>query len=131
MNSLRENLLHAAGRAAEARPTVAARAAAFVRGQTCPGGGFADRAGRPDLYYTVFGLQTLAAIEARPFEPTSFEPAAEAGGHPRSAGDGPDIARQTRAYLATFDADDLDFVTCAASRDAGRCFPIRPRPMGR
>ncbi len=103
MNSLRDRLLHAAGRAARTRPTVAARAARFVCARACPGGGFADRAGRPDLYYTVFGLQALAAAETAPFERASFEPAAppfEPGGPPRDTG----------AYLARFDADDLDFV---------------------
>jgi hypothetical protein len=114
-------LVHAAGRVTRTRPAVAARAAAFVRARACPGGGFADRSGRPDLYYTVFGLQTLAAVEANPFEPASFEPAAEAAGHPRSAG--ADIASRIRDYLATFNADDLDFVhlCCLA-----RCWALLP-----
>ena len=88
--TLRQKLLQAAGRVARVRPAVADRAAGFVRGRACPGGGFADRSGRPDLYYTVFGLQALAAVE--PAE--------------SRAGDRP----THRDYLATFDADDLDFV---------------------
>ena len=34
----------------------------FITSQLQPGGGFADRAGRPDLYYTVFGLESLLAL---------------------------------------------------------------------
>ncbi|MFO8012906.1 MAG: prenyltransferase/squalene oxidase repeat-containing protein [Phycisphaerae bacterium] len=136
MNSLRDRLLHAAGRVARARPAVAARAAAFVRARACPGGGFADRSGRPDLYYTVFGLQTLAAVGRMPPEPAAppFEPGPEGPGHlhpawhvtrrmemtrrsrgglerhspPRAAPLYP--PRDTRAYLATFNAADLDLV---------------------
>jgi hypothetical protein len=37
---------------------------AYVTGQILPGGGFADRAGNPDLYYTVFGLESLFALRA-------------------------------------------------------------------
>ena len=88
--TLRETLLDAAGHTAAARPAVAARAAAFVRARVCPGGGFADRSGRPDLYYTVFGLQTLAAVEAS---------ASRAG-----------ESDDSRAYLARFDPADLDVV---------------------
>ena len=38
--------------------------AAFVRGQQNSDGGFKDRAGRSDLYYTVFGLDGLLALRA-------------------------------------------------------------------
>lgn len=34
----------------------------FVRGQRQAGGGFQDRAGRSDLYYTVFGLESMMAL---------------------------------------------------------------------
>lgn len=37
---------------------------AFVRGQLLPAGGFADRAGNPDLYYSVFGLEALFSLRA-------------------------------------------------------------------
>lgn len=37
--------------------------AAFVQGQCTPQGGFGDREGRPDLYYTVFGLEALLALQ--------------------------------------------------------------------
>ncbi len=36
----------------------------FLRSQLHPDGGFADRAGNPDLYYTVFGLEGLFALRA-------------------------------------------------------------------
>ncbi len=35
----------------------------FVRSQLTAGGGFKDRAGQPDLYYTVFGLSLMCALE--------------------------------------------------------------------
>jgi len=37
---------------------------AFLRTQQAPGGGFRNRAGNPDLYYTAFGLEALAALQA-------------------------------------------------------------------
>jgi prenyltransferase beta subunit len=36
----------------------------FLRSKLTPAGGFADRAGNPDLYYTVFGLEGLFALRA-------------------------------------------------------------------
>jgi prenyltransferase beta subunit len=43
----------------------------FLDSQRHPSGGFANRAGEPDLYYTVFGLEGLAALQAiRPTAPT-------------------------------------------------------------
>jgi prenyltransferase beta subunit len=36
----------------------------YVRSQRGPDGGFRDRGGRSDLYYTVFGLELLAALGA-------------------------------------------------------------------
>src|SRR5262245_1422837 len=38
--------------------------AAFLRSQLNPDGGFRDRAGTSDLYYTVFGLEGLLALRA-------------------------------------------------------------------
>lgn len=38
----------------------------FVRSRQNPDGGFQDRAGRSDLYYTVFGLDALDAFEETP-----------------------------------------------------------------
>src|SRR5881392_1124447 len=45
---------------ADAAPLVAD----FVRGQMNADGGFNDRAGASDLYYTVFGLESLMALRA-------------------------------------------------------------------
>lgn len=36
----------------------------FVRRQLCSDGGFPDRAGRSDLYYTVFGIDCLLALQS-------------------------------------------------------------------
>ncbi|HUQ95113.1 MAG TPA: prenyltransferase/squalene oxidase repeat-containing protein [Bryobacteraceae bacterium] len=62
----------------------------FVNGQLQHDGGFADRAGRSDLYYTVFGLESLLAL-------CKEVPVAEAS-----------------RYLGTFgDGQGLDFVHLA------------------
>jgi prenyltransferase beta subunit len=39
---------------------------AFLQGQRNPDGGFRNRAGESDLYYTVFGLESLHALQAPP-----------------------------------------------------------------
>jgi prenyltransferase beta subunit len=77
-------------------PTLLGESRDLVRGfylrRLNPDGGFQDRAGGSDLYYTVFGLEGLAALEH----------------------EGPP---STPAFLARFGAgDDLDFVhlTCLA-----------------
>src|SRR5262245_32072939 len=68
----------------------------FARSQHLPDGGFADRSGASDLYYTVFGLECFLALREDP-------PLAEA-----------------RAYLERFgDGDGLDFVHLAC---LGRCW---------
>ena len=36
----------------------------FFRERYDPAGGFTNRAGLPDLYYTVFGLEGMAALQA-------------------------------------------------------------------
>ncbi len=36
----------------------------FVLEQISPEGGFKDREGKPDLYYTVFGIECLLALRA-------------------------------------------------------------------
>jgi hypothetical protein len=46
---------------------------AFLRARTNPDGGFQDRAGASDLYYTVFGLDALMALqEALPDETAEY-----------------------------------------------------------
>ena len=44
-------------------PETAARLLAFVRSRLARPGGFADRHGQPDLYYTMFGLLVAAAAD--------------------------------------------------------------------
>lgn len=58
---------------------------AFLRRSLNPDGGFSDRSGESDLYYTVFGLEGLLAF-------------------------GEPLPTQTRAYLDRFDAAALDLV---------------------
>jgi len=77
----------------------------FLRSQMNLDGGFKDRAGVSDLYYTVFGLEGLLALRA----------------------DLP--AAQVAAYLRTFgDGEDLDFVhlSCLA-----RCWAALPADLRR
>jgi hypothetical protein len=54
---------------------------AFLASQLNPDGGFRDRAGNSDLYYTVFGLEGLLALRAD-------VPAAAVSGYLRTFGDG-------------------------------------------
>ncbi len=37
----------------------------YIRGQLCPDGGFADRNGDSDLYYTMFGLSCAVALKLK------------------------------------------------------------------
>ena len=59
--NIREEMLAAARRAALPADR-RRRLEAFIRSQVSPGGGFADRSGRADLYYTVFGIESLSAL---------------------------------------------------------------------
>jgi prenyltransferase beta subunit len=75
----------------------------FLRSQMNADGGFKDRAGASDLYYTVFGLDALLALRA----------------------DVP--AASVAEYLRSFkDGDGLDFVhlSCLA-----RCYAALPEPL--
>lgn len=77
----------------------------FLRSRLNPDGGFQDRAGNSDLYYTVFGLEGLLALRA----------------------DLP--AAQVAAYLRSFgDGEALDFVhlSCLA-----RCWAALPADLRR
>jgi prenyltransferase beta subunit len=73
----------------------------FLLQQQNADGGFKDRSGRSDLYYTVFGLEGLLALQAE-------LPAPAVADYLRSFGDGP----------------NLDFVhlCCLARCWAGFCF---------
>lgn len=55
-------MLRAARRAKTPLGNAAGLVAAFVRSQADLAGGFRDRSGKSDLYYTVFGLQCLLAL---------------------------------------------------------------------
>ena len=70
----------------------------FRRSLEAPGGGYCDRGGRPDLYYTSFALDALVALDALPIAT------------------GP--AESLRSYLESFGAGDrLDFVhRCCLAR---------------
>lgn len=61
--SLRLEMLQAARVATKALGESAQLVGAFLRAQQNPDGGFKDRTGRSDLYYTVFGLDALAALQ--------------------------------------------------------------------
>jgi Prenyltransferase and squalene oxidase repeat len=90
----------------------------FLLEQRHPDGGFQDRSGDPDLYYTVFGLEGLVALRAEP--PTD----------------------SIAAYLRRFGAGDaLDFVhlaclarvwaTVSGSRPDGLADELRDRVAAR
>ena len=60
--SLRLDMLRAAARARRLRPDAARRIARFLESCAMSDGGFAGRGAASDLYYTVFGMQGLAAL---------------------------------------------------------------------
>lgn len=79
--------------------------AGFLHGQVNPDGGFRDRAGDSDLYYTVFGLDALIALQEEP------------------------PAERTSAYLEQFgDESQLDFVHVACLARAWAALRRRPDP---
>lgn len=70
----------------------------FLRRQIAPEGGGCDRAGRPDLYYTIFALAGMQALDVPP------------------------PLDRVEAYLRTFgDGDALDFVHLSA---LARCWCV-------
>jgi prenyltransferase beta subunit len=74
----------------------------YVHGQFHPDGGFRDRSGHSDLYYTVFGLEALSALQAA--LPTDA----------------------VRGYLQRFETgDSLDVVHLAC---LARCWAALPSP---
>lgn len=96
--SFRLEMLQVARLAPKLLGDSASLVADFLKSRLHPDGGFLDRADRPDLYYTVFGLEGLIALQhSLPLEPT-------------------------RQWLATFgDGEGLDFVhlSCLARCWAG------------
>lgn len=61
--SIRLSTIQAARRAKDTLGQSSQLVADFMRSRFNADGGFADRSGKSDLYYTVFGLETLIALE--------------------------------------------------------------------
>ena len=61
--TISRDMIAAARRAGRRHPDASVAAGNFFRSQLRPDGGFADRAGKSDLYYTVFGLLGLRALQ--------------------------------------------------------------------
>lgn len=79
----------------------------FLLDQRHPDGGFRDRAGQSDIYYTVFGLEGLVALQAD-------LPRDDAGGGARDGAGKTSGTSGTSAYLTSFGAGErLDFVHVA------------------
>jgi prenyltransferase beta subunit len=79
--------------------------ASFLNTQRAPDGGFRDRAGTSDLYYTVFGLEALIALQADPG------------------------CNAASAYLRAFgDGESLDFVHTACLARARASISAPPSP---
>ena len=64
--SLRLEMLQTARRAPKLLDDAVPLVHNFLMGQLHADGGFLNRAGQPDLYYTVFGLDSLLALGAEP-----------------------------------------------------------------
>ncbi|MCC6537846.1 MAG: hypothetical protein IT162_09870 [Bryobacterales bacterium] len=64
--SLRLEMLQVARLAPKLLGESAPLVTAVLESQRHPSGGFVDRSGEPDLYYTVFGLEALTAMRADP-----------------------------------------------------------------
>jgi hypothetical protein len=111
--SLRLEMIQAARRASHLLGSSVHLVHNFISSQQVAGGGFGNRAGNPDLYYTVFGLQLLQCL---PGQGTSK------------------FLADTWSFVDSFgDGETLDFVhlCCLA-----RCHAVlvdleaRPRPSG-
>ena len=88
--SLRREMLQTARLAPKVLGDASELVVDFLNSLVAPGGGYVDRSGAPDLYYSVFAYDALVALNA-----------------PN------DLERET-AYLTSFsDGDDLDFVHAA------------------
>ncbi len=62
--SIRRQMLKAASRAKISLGNRAQQVATFILGKINEDGGFKDRVGKSDLYYTVFGIEALLALGA-------------------------------------------------------------------
>jgi hypothetical protein len=86
-------MLTAAKRSANLLGESASLVVSFVRGQLTPAGGFRGRSEAPDLYYSLFALESLIALESVP-------PAETIGLWIASFGDGADLDMVHLACLA-------------------------------
>ena len=103
--SLFLEMLQAAGRAPRVLGESTDLVRSFLAQQQNKDGGFKDRSGRSDLYYTIFGLAGLAALEENPFAP------APQGGFAQALARSLPFVRQFRA------GSDLDLVhLCCLAR---------------
>jgi len=107
--SLRLEMLQVARLAPNQLRDSAALVRDFLLGQLNEDGGFADRDGKSDLYYTVFGLEGLLALQAE-------LPVERVGRHLESFGDGDGLDLVHLACLARSRAD----AGCLTESDAGR-----------
>lgn len=101
-------LVAARGARLELTPEAVRHVAEYILSQADPAGGFRNRAGRPDLYYTVFGLSALIALGAR-------LPLA-------------DVRRQRAFLAAAAHRRDLDFVHQVCLQRAARLLPAVAMP---
>ncbi len=104
--SLRLELLQVARLAPQLLGESARLVRGFLLGQQNPDGGFKDRSGRSDLYYTVFGLDALTALQVSSPQPKAQDAAPLDG------------VEQAAQYLRGFGAGaGLDFVhLCCLAR---------------
>lgn len=96
VRSFRLEMLQVARLAPKVLGESAALVEKYLHGQITSGGGFSDRQNRPDLYYTVFGIESLLALQA-------------------------DLPREKLAgYILSYgDGENLDFVhLCSLARCA-------------
>jgi prenyltransferase beta subunit len=63
--SLSQQMVAAARRASTLLDDVTDLVEDFLRSQLAPEGGFRNRSGEPDLYYTMFGLEAMRALDLR------------------------------------------------------------------
>jgi len=91
--TIRQEMLTAAKRSANLLGESASLVISFVRGQLTPAGGFRGRSDTPDLYYSLFALDTLIALESAP-------PVETIGPWIASFGDGADLDLVHLACLA-------------------------------
>src|SRR6266566_1363656 len=111
--SLRLEMLQVARLACKVLGDSAELTRRFLYGQVNEDGGFKDRAGKNDLYYTVFGLQGLAALAVQNSGPNPEKPQAGV-----QAPEFREVIARTKRYLESFGrGEGLDFVhVCSLAR---------------